>query len=191
MKKTLVSLVPAACVLCGSVKAQPIPRFDLVLTENSSQSLDVTVNGSPASVSLVSPDNWLVGWGQASEPTAPITLAFSEPDAKGWNVVVLNGTSISVSSDRPLPSPFNAAMGNDDMFFGSAPLNNNPPSNDHNWYQSPWAYISLAFHDRGDVEHPVPDEGVPWLLLSIALTGLAITNWLVFANRPAQVVGVS
>jgi hypothetical protein len=85
---------------------------DLAFTENSSDSLELTINGQSTPLSLVSPDHWVVNLGLASRITKPLSISFREPNAgEGWNVVTIDSTQILVAGDQPSPSGTQVASG--------------------------------------------------------------------------------
>jgi hypothetical protein len=174
MKRILVSLLSAAFVLLGSMRGQSgVIQYELVITENSSQSLDVIVDGTPVPVALVAPDNWLIDWGPAPLSTRTDFVSFQEPDLADrpsnllWNHVIIKGTSLSVLSDQALALGPTFPIGSTaDILVGV--VDNIAPAHDSG------ARLLIAFHDNAQLEHSVPERGNLRLLLGAALAGLVV-----------------
>src|SRR5690349_17951243 len=106
MMKTSIGLSVSVFVLLAAAPVHAATmQASLAFTENSATDLTLAVNGQDIAVTMVSPDHWVVDLGLGTFIARPIVVSFREPNPnEGWNVVSINSTSTSVSSDQPAPS---------------------------------------------------------------------------------------
>lgn len=159
---TLASLVVAITTVSHSAFAQVPVTHQLVLTETSSTTLNVTYDGSGSSsvvdVNFISGDHWGV------TIKFPVTFSgtpqWTEPeDPSFFNVITLL-------------APPNQFIVNSDFFSNSTtPLADGAFTN-FGTDSRDGGSISVTFRDRGDAPTAVPDTGSTFALLGFSLVSL-------------------
>ena len=156
---TLAPLVVAITAIAHSAFAQVAATHQLVLTETSSTTLNVTYDGSKTGVDVnyISGDHWGVTIGFATGFSG--SPQWTEPeDPSVFNVFTLSGS--------------NQFIVNSDFFSnGTTPLANGSSFANFGTDTRDAAPISVTFNDKGDVA-AVPDTGSTFALLCFSLIAL-------------------
>jgi hypothetical protein len=160
---SLASLVVAITAVAHSSFAQVAATHQLVLTETSSTTLNVTYDGSKTGVDVnyISGDHWGVTIGYAV--TFSGTPQWTEPEAPSFfNVITLL-------------APPNQFIVNSDFFSNStAPLADGSTFSNFGIDSRDGGSISVTFRDRGDAPIAVSDAGSTFVLLFLSLAALFV-----------------
>jgi hypothetical protein len=163
---TLASLVVAITAVAHSAFAQVPVTHQLVLTETSSTTLNVTYDGSGSSsvvdVNFISGDHWGVTVG------FPVTFSGTPQ----W-------TELEDPSFVNLLTTFgnNQIIVNSDFFpRGSPTLSNGDTLANFGTDSRDGGSISATFRDRGDAPIAVPDTGSTFVLLFLSLAALVVAS---------------
>jgi hypothetical protein len=155
---TILSL--ALFAMAQSLSALTVTH-DIVLTENSSTDLFVTLDGSPVTVSNTAPDQWTVTFANTFN-FAGFTLFWEE-------------NPISPVLGNVVDAP----GGNELSVFSDIPTGRFPPGEPNGSTQSAFAFDSgnlvpfnFTFNDLGDGSSNVPDTGSTLGLLFVPVVAL-------------------